>query len=82
LSLPILFPVLYWPFLVTKTRVKKAQACYTIKDVPWFQESRHIVNCKESHWAAVVLDFHAHIIWHGDSLGWELELKLKSVLDW
>jgi hypothetical protein len=29
-----------------------------------------------------VLDFRAKTIWYGDSLQWEIEPKLRSVLEW
>jgi hypothetical protein len=41
-----------------------------------------IVNSHESHWVAIILDFHTHTIWHGDSLGWKMESKLKDTLEW
>jgi hypothetical protein len=41
-----------------------------------------IANCWENHWVAVVVDFHTQTIWHGDSLGWEIEPQLKGALEW
>jgi hypothetical protein len=40
-----------------------------------------IVNCYDTHWVAIVLDFSTHTIWHGDSLGWDMEADLRGVLD-
>jgi hypothetical protein len=41
-----------------------------------------IMNYKGTHWVALVLDFCTHTIWHGDSLGWTMDIKLKTVLEW
>jgi hypothetical protein len=41
-----------------------------------------IINCQNTHWVAVVLDFSSHVIWHGDSLGWQMEAKTKDVIAW
>jgi len=32
-----------------------------------------IVNYQGTHWVAIVLDFSTHTIWHGDSLGWDMD---------
>jgi hypothetical protein len=41
-----------------------------------------IANHEGNHWTAVVVDFPSHIIWHGDSLAWDMEPELKSALEW
>jgi Ulp1 protease family, C-terminal catalytic domain len=40
------------------------------------------MNCQNVHWVAIVIDFPALTIWHGDSLGWRLDLEHKKLLDW
>jgi hypothetical protein len=39
-----------------------------------------IMNCQNTHWVAMVLDFSSHVMWHGDSLGWQMEVKTKDVI--
>jgi hypothetical protein len=41
-----------------------------------------IMNCQGTHWAAVVLDFGSHTIWHGDSLGWKMEKTAREAAEW
>jgi hypothetical protein len=40
------------------------------------------MNCQNTHWVAVVLDFSSYVIWHGDSLGWQMGAKTKDVIAW
>lgn len=41
-----------------------------------------ILNSQDTHWAALVLDFSSHIIWYGDSLGWQMEARTKDAISW
>ena len=41
-----------------------------------------IVSSFGTHWVAIILDFGHGIVWHGDSLGWKLEDRIKTALDW
>jgi hypothetical protein len=41
-----------------------------------------ITNCKGVHWVTLVIDFMTQSIWHGDSLGWELETDVMKALEW
>jgi Ulp1 protease family, C-terminal catalytic domain len=41
-----------------------------------------VVNTMDTHWLAIVLDFSTRTIWHGDSLQWVMEPKLKAALKW
>jgi hypothetical protein len=41
-----------------------------------------IVNCRDTHWAAIVVDFSHRVIWHRDSLNWQMDPELKQVLEW
>jgi hypothetical protein len=41
-----------------------------------------IANSGGDHWVAVVLDFEANLIWHGDSLGRSIHPELRAVLEW
>jgi hypothetical protein len=41
-----------------------------------------IMNCQNVHWVMIMIDFPALTIWHGNSLGWRLDLEHKKLLDW
>ena len=41
-----------------------------------------IVNTKQTHWFALVLDFSCGVIWYGDSLHWSTDAKIRSAIEW
>jgi hypothetical protein len=41
-----------------------------------------IANCFECHWVAIIIDFRTCTIWHGDSLGWEIDPNILALLEW
>ena len=41
-----------------------------------------IANCFGCHWVAIVIDFHTHTIWHGNSLGWAIDPDMLTLLEW
>ena len=41
-----------------------------------------ITHCQDVHWAPIVVDFRAKLVWHGDSLGWPMEKSHKTALEW
>ena len=47
-----------------------------------YQHLATIMNCKDIHWVALVIDFRQKTLWHGDSLGWPMEKEVMEALRW
>lgn len=41
-----------------------------------------IANLENKHWVAVILDFRAHVIWYGDSMGGKIPEDLRLAFEW